>query len=137
MPGSENIEKRLPLEISEADLACKFDHTNLKPDATVADIELLCKEAKDHGFFAVCINPCYVRLARDVLFGSSVKVCTVVGFPLGANARSIKLVETEVAIGDEADEIDMVMNIGWFKSGRSAQVTEEIRQIVNRVKSTR
>jgi deoxyribose-phosphate aldolase len=113
MPGSENMERRLQLEISEADFACRFDHTNLQPDATVADIELLCKEAKEHGFFAVCINPCYVPLARGLLFGYPVKVCTVVGFPLGANARSTKLVETEVALSDKADEIDVVMNIGW------------------------
>jgi deoxyribose-phosphate aldolase len=131
------MDKWRQLEISEADLASKFDHTNLQPDATMADIELLCKEAKDHGFLAVCINPCYVRLAREVLVGSPVKVCTVVGFPLGANARSTKLLEAEVALNDKADEIDVVMNIGWFKSGRSAEVAEEIGQIVTAAKSAR
>jgi deoxyribose-phosphate aldolase len=135
MLGSKDAEKLLPLEISESDLAGKFDHTNLQPDATPANIELLCKEAKEHGFFAVCINPCYVRLAHEVLAGTPVKVCTVVGFPLGANSRSTKLFEAEVALGDKADEIDMVMNIGLFKSGRVKEVTEEIAAVVSKVKS--
>jgi len=135
MPGSEHAKKPLLAEISEANLASKFDHTNLQPDATAADIELLCREAKDHSFFAVCINPCHVRLARNVLSGSPVKVCTVVGFPLGANASSTKLAETETALRDGAEEIDMVMNIGGFKSGRTAEIIEEIRQIVGIVKS--
>jgi len=135
MPGSEHNPKPLQSEISEANLASKFDHTNLQPDATAADIELLCREAKDHDFFAVCINPCYVRLARNVLSGSPVKVFTVVGFPLGANASSTKLAETETGLRDGAEEIDMVMNIGAFKSGRTAEVIEEIRQVVRIVKS--
>lgn len=135
MPGSEHTKKPLQVEISAANLASKVDHTNLQPDATAADIELLCREAKDHSFFAVCINPCYVRLARNVLSGSPVKVCTVVGFPLGANASSTKQAETETALRDGAEEIDMVMNIGGFKSGQTAEVIEEIRQIVSIVKS--
>jgi deoxyribose-phosphate aldolase len=134
MPSS-NPEKWLQVEISESEFAGKFDHTNLQPEATVADIELLCTEAKDHNFFAVCVNPCYVRLARDVLAATPVRVCTVIGFPLGANCRSTKLFETEVALGDGADEIDMVMNIGFFKSGRLAEVTQEIGEVVRKVKS--
>jgi deoxyribose-phosphate aldolase len=122
--------------ICESDLAGKFDHTNLQPYATAADIELLCQEAKEHRFFAVCVNPCYVRLAGEVLAGTPVRVCTVAGFPLGANARSTKLFETERALGDKADEIDTVMNIGFFKSGRLAEVTDEIGEIVSKVKST-
>jgi deoxyribose-phosphate aldolase len=98
MQSTENAKKRVQVEISESDLARKFDHTNLQPDATVADIALLCGEAGEHKLFAVCISPCYVRLAREVLVGTPVKVCTVVGFPLGANSRSTKLFETEVAL---------------------------------------
>ena len=134
MPSS-NSEKWLQVEISESDLAGKFDHTNLQPEATLANIELLCTEAKNHNFFAVCINPCHVRFARDLLAGTPVRVCTVIGFPLGANCGSTKLYETEVALGDRADEIDVVMNIGFLKSGRLGEVTQEIGEVVRKVKS--
>lgn len=135
MAGSDNVDKWPPEELFEANLARKFDHTNLQPDATVSDIESLCREAREHRFFAVCINACYARLAQELLRRTPVKVCTVVGFPLGANASRTKLVETEVALADQADEIDMVMNIGWFKSGRLAEVADEIGQIVRKIKS--
>jgi len=121
--------------ISKDELARKFDHTNLQQDATEADITLLCKEAAACGFFAVCLNPCYVVLARDLLSGTSVKVCTVVGFPLGANQTSTKLAETEQALRDGADEIDIVMNVGLFKSRKIPDVEAELRQIVSAIKS--
>lgn len=121
--------------ISEDELARKFDHTNLQQDATQADITLLCKEAVGCGFFAVCLNPCYVVLARDLLSGTSVKICTVIGFPLGANRTSTKLAETAQALRDGADEIDVVMNVGLFKSRKLGEVEAELQEIVSAVKS--
>lgn len=121
--------------ISKDELARKFDHTNLQQEATEGDITRLCEEAVRCGFFAVCVNPCYARLARKLLSGTSVKVCTVVGFPLGANTASIKVAETEEALGQGADEIDVVMNVGRFRSGRTAEVEAELRQIVDKIKS--
>jgi len=120
---------------SKDELAHKFDHTNLQQDATEADITLLCREAAKCGFFAVCVNPCYVGLARDLLSGPSVKVCTVTGFPLGANTARTKLAETEEALRHGADEIDVVMNVGLFKSGKTAEVETELGQIVSTIKS--
>ena len=121
--------------ISQDELAFKFDHTNLQQDAAEADITRLCKEALEYRFFGVCLNPCYVKLARHLLSSSSVKVCTVVGFPLGANTTETKLAETEEALGDGADEIDMVMNVGLFKSRKTAEVEAELRQVANKIKS--
>jgi deoxyribose-phosphate aldolase len=121
--------------ISKDELARKFDHTNLQQDATEAGITLLCKEAVGCSFFAVCVNPCYVGLARDLLSGTSVKVCTVIGFPLGANTTGTKLAETVQALRDGADEIDVVMNVGLFKSHKIADVETELRQIVSAIKS--
>jgi deoxyribose-phosphate aldolase len=121
--------------ISKDELARKFDHTNLQQDATEAAILLLCREAAECGFFAVSVNPCYVPLSRDALSGTSVKICTVIGFPLGANTTGTKLAETEEALRNGADEIDMVMNVGRFKSGKIGEVETELRQIVGAVKS--
>lgn len=121
--------------IPKDELARKFDHTNLQQDATEADVALLCREAAKYGFFAVCVNPCYVRLSRDLLSGTSVRVCTVIGFPLGANTTRTKLAETEGTLGDGADEIDVVMNVGLFKSGKTAEVQTELYQIVSTIKS--
>ncbi len=117
--------------ISKEELARKFDHTNLQQEATESDIALLCKEAVEHGFFAVCVNPSYVRRVRELLLDTSVHVCTVVGFPLGANTTGTKLAETEEALRDGADEIDVVMNVGLFKSGKIAEVEAELRQIAS------
>jgi deoxyribose-phosphate aldolase len=121
--------------ISKDELARKFDHTNLQQEATESDIALLCKEAAACGFFAVCVNPSYVRMVRDLLPKTSVKVCTVVGFPLGANTTGTKLAEAEEALHDGADEIDVVMNVGLFKSGKIAEVETELRQTASSVKS--
>lgn len=103
-----------------------IDHTLLKPIATCLDIDKLCKEALQYQFYSVCVNSCYVSLSNELLKGSEVKVCSVVGFPLGAMSTRSKLFETERALTDGADEIDMVMNIGWLKSKRINEVLQEI-----------
>jgi deoxyribose-phosphate aldolase len=121
--------------ISKDELARKFDHTNLQQEATESDIALLCKEAVENGFFTVCVNPSYVRRVRDLLRKTSVKVCTVVGFPLGANTTGTKLAETEEALHDGADEIDVVMNVGLFKSGKIKEVETELQKIARNVQS--
>jgi deoxyribose-phosphate aldolase len=89
-----------------------IDHTLLKPDATVQDIHRLCAEAIKYDFMSVCVNPSFVSLCKQLLKKSAVKVCTVIGFPLGANTTAVKVCETQKAIKDGADEIDMVINIG-------------------------
>lgn len=108
-----------------------IDHTLLKPTATSLDIEKLCKEALQYQFFSVCVNSCYVPLASELLKNSDVNVCSVVGFPLGAMSTRAKLFETERALTDGADEIDMVMNIGWLKSKRINEVLQEISFLKN------
>ena len=108
------------------DIAKYIDYTLLKATATPADIEKLCSEAKQYGFFSVCVNSGYVPLAVEQLKGSKVKVCTVVGFPLGAMSTQAKLYETSVALTQGAQEIDMVLNVGLFLSGNVAKVLEEI-----------
>ena len=93
-----------------------IDHTILKATATTTDIIKLCQEAKEHHFFSVCVNSCYVSLAKAELKDSAIKVCSVIGFPLGAMSTIAKVEETKQAIIDGADEIDMVLNIGLLKS---------------------
>jgi deoxyribose-phosphate aldolase len=112
----------------------RLDHTNLRQDATEADIEMLCKEAIENRFYAVCVNPCYAALARDLLFAGTVKLCVVAGFPLGANTAVTKLLETKQALQLGADEIDVVMNVGFFKSGKTAEVAKELAQVVGEIK---
>lgn len=106
-----------------------FDHTNLKPDAREADITKLCEEAKEHHFASVCVNSCYVGLCHSLLKGSDVKVCTVVGFPLGACLTATKVNETREAIFCGAEEVDMVINIGWLKDKKYDAVRDEIHQL--------
>ena len=103
-----------------------IDHTLLKPDATIADIDDLCSDALEYSFASVCVNGIHVRRCAEILGGSTVKVCTVVGFPLGAVAPEVKLYETRRAIEDGAHEIDMVMNIGALKSGDDDFVRRDI-----------
>ncbi len=103
-----------------------FDHTLLKPEATSEQIKTLCQEAKEFDFASVCVNPDFVSLAAEELKGSDVKVCTVIGFPLGANKTEIKVEETRLAIEDGADEIDMVQNISWAKEGKWGAIKEEV-----------
>ena len=107
-------------------LAKYIDYTLLKATATPADIEKLCQEARQYGFFSVCVNSSYVPLAAQLLKGTDVKVCTVVGFPLGAMSTQGKLYETSTALAEGADEIDMVINLGLFLSGQIAKVLDEI-----------
>lgn len=111
-------------------LAKLIDHTVLKADASSADVEKLCKEAIQHGFYSVCVNPMWVKKAREMLRGSKVKVCAVVGFPLGAGTPQIKSLETRSALRDGAQEIDMVINIGALKSKDDKLVLQDIRGVV-------
>lgn len=112
------------------DLASYIDHTILKADATIKDVEKVCLEAKAHNFAAVCVNPCFVGYAAGLLTGSNVGLATVVGFPLGASTIAVKVRETEDAIKNGATEIDMVMAVGFFKSGNYKRVEEDIREVV-------
>lgn len=106
-----------------------IDHTILKANATESDVAQLCDEARQHEFFSVCINSAWVPVARKLLEGSSVKVCSVIGFPLGAMSTAAKVFEAKQAMADGADEIDMVINVGWLKDGKDEAVREEIRAI--------
>lgn len=112
-------------------LAKYFDHTNAtKPIATEKDIRKTCEEAKKYGFFSVCVNPCYVKFVKKILKNSGVKVCSVVGFPLGANTTETKVFETKQAIKNGADEIDMVINIGAMKGKKYRFVEKDIQEVV-------
>lgn len=117
-------------KLSAADVAQRIDHTLLKPEATLKDIERLCAEARRHKFYAVCVNGSWVEQARYFLEDAEVKVATVVGFPLGAMSSDVKRFETEAAIDDGAQEIDMVLNLGRLKSGDQKFVLRELRDIV-------
>ncbi|HXH25440.1 MAG TPA: deoxyribose-phosphate aldolase [Vicinamibacterales bacterium] len=112
------------------DVAAMIDHTLLKPDATRRDIEALCREAAEYRFATVCVNPTWVALCAHLLRGTSVKVCSVVGFPLGATTADVKHYETRRAIFDGAREIDMVINIGALKSGDLRLVERDIEAVV-------
>lgn len=111
-------------------LAGMIDHTLLKPEATEKDIVKLCHEAKEHQFATVCVNPSYVRTAAKLLHGTGVGVAVVVGFPLGAALTEIKVQEVFAAKAHGAREIDMVMNIGWAKSGDWEAVEKDISRVV-------
>lgn len=111
-------------------IASFIDHTVLKPETTKEQIAKLCAEAREHQFASVCINPAFVALAHSLLKDTDVKVCTVVGFPLGANTTALKAAETKHAILEGACEIDMVINIGALKAGDAGQVQSDIRAVV-------
>jgi deoxyribose-phosphate aldolase len=111
-------------------LAGMIDHTLLRPDATERDIVKLCHEAKQHQFATVCVNPTYVRTAAKLLHGTGVGVAVVVGFPLGATMTETKVQEVFVAKAHGAREVDMVMNIGWAKSGDWESVEKDITRVV-------
>jgi deoxyribose-phosphate aldolase len=113
-----------------SEIASIIDHTLLKPEATSDQIDQLCQEAAEHGFASVCVNPYWVARAAERLKGTGVKVCTVVGFPLGATTKEAKAFETKQAIQNGASEIDMVMNIGALKSGDLEAVREDIQAVV-------
>ena len=112
-------------------IAKTIDHTLLKPEATAADIQALCREASQSGFASVCVNTCYVKLASELLRGSGVKVCCTVGFPLGAMAPKAKAFEAAQAVADGAEEVDMVLWIGALKQGDTAAVQADIEGVVN------
>ena len=112
------------------DIASRIDHTLLKADATEDEIRDLCREAREYGFAAVCVNPVWVSLCRQLLQDTDVMVATVIGFPLGAISAEAKAEEAARAVAGGADELDMVMNLGFLKSGRDAEVEEDIRGVV-------
>lgn len=122
------------MEISQAQMASMIDHTLLKPFAGRQDIIKLCQEARKYNFASVCIHPYYVPLAVDQLQGSSIKVCTVIGFPLGSNSTAVKVFEAVDAVTKGAGEVDMVINIGALKEGHQDIVLKDIEGVVNAVK---
>lgn len=107
-----------------------IDHTILKADATQEDVARIIEEAKEYNFFSVCINPCWVAFAKEQLVNTSVAVCTVIGFPLGANTSEVKAYEATDAINNGATEVDMVINIGALKSGQYKRVLKDIEAVV-------
>jgi deoxyribose-phosphate aldolase len=113
------------------DMARYIDHTLLKPEATAAEIDQLCREAAQFHFASVCINPTWVKRAAENLRGTSVPVCTVIGFPLGATTPEIKAMEARRALRDGAREVDMVLNIGALKSGDFDLVRTDIEKVVD------
>lgn len=128
--GAARFGSGLGMRLREnASLARMIDHTLLKPEATRRDVEKLCAEAAEHHFASVCINPCWVELSASLLRGTDVKVCTVVGFPLGATTTYTKTAETQCALADGATEIDMVINVGALKSGLYDYVERDIRAV--------
>lgn len=115
----------VPIQINEF-----IDHTNLKPEATKADIEKLCREATEYQFASVCINPCYVSLAERLLRDSRTNICTVIGFPLGATTTEAKNMEASLAYSEGADEFDMVINVGALKDGRIDYILRDISGVM-------
>jgi len=106
-----------------------IDHTLLKPDATSEMIDKLCAEARQYGFASVCVNPFWVKKCADLLAGTDVKVCTVIGFPLGASTTAVKAAETRDAIANGATEVDMVLNVGALKSGQLELVKQDVAAV--------
>ena len=129
--GAERLSSTLGVIPQDLNLAKMIDHTLLKPDATQQEIAQLCFEARKYGFASVCVNPTWVELCAQLLKGSPVKVCTVIGFPLGATSSETKAFETETAIRQGATEIDMVINIGALKARDLDTVAKDIRGVVN------
>ncbi|UBH15192.1 deoxyribose-phosphate aldolase [Macrococcus armenti] len=112
-------------------LAKYIDHTALKPETTKAQIEQLAHEAREYGFMSVCVNPTHVAYAKSLLEGTDVLVCTVIGFPLGANTPAVKAFETKDAIENGAGEVDMVINVGALKDKNYDLVAEDIKAVVD------
>lgn len=128
--GADRVGNRLGGVVDAADMAARIDHTLLKATATSDEIRELCKEAREHQFASVCVNPVFVPLAAELLRNSPVKVCTVVGFPLGATTTFTKVAETKEAVANGADEIDMVINIGALKNGEDHLVEQDMVEVV-------
>lgn len=127
--GADRVGNTLGGKV-DSELAAMIDHTLLKADATQSEVDALCREARQYRFASVCVNPGWVRFAAEALRGSGVKVCTVVGFPLGATTTLTKVMETRDAIANGADEIDMVINIGALKNRQDDWVESDIREVV-------
>jgi len=119
------------IESTHESINAMIDHTLLKADASESQIRKLCKEAVEYEFCSVCVNPYYVKLCSQLLAGTGVLVCTVVGFPLGATLTDVKVFETQLALGNGASEIDMVINIGALKSGDRETVQRDIEMVAN------
>lgn len=117
--------------MNRKDLASMMDHTLLKAVATPDQIQKICDEAKSIGAASVCVNPCNVKQVKDALSESDVKVCTVIGFPLGANTTEVKVFETKDAVRNGAQEVDMVINIGALLSGNTDAVYQDIKAVVD------
>jgi deoxyribose-phosphate aldolase len=128
--GADRVSASDRLTKIDSAIAALIDHTILKADATRADIVKVCREARQYNFASVCVNPYWVPLVRAELAGSPVKVCTVVGFPLGATSTEAKVAETAAAVRTGAQEIDMVINIGALKSGDHDAVQQDIAEVV-------
>jgi deoxyribose-phosphate aldolase len=128
--GAERLSSTLGVIPGNMDLAGMIDHTLLKPEATQDQVAQLCYEARKYGFASVCVNPTWVELCAQLLKGSPVKVCTVIGFPLGASAPEVKAFETRTAIRQGGSEIDMVINIGALKARDLELVAKDIRGVV-------
>jgi len=126
---SNSVSEKEIENIKPEQLARYIDHTLLKPDALESDIIKICKEALEYNFASVCVNPSWVETAYNLLKNSQVKVCTVIGFPLGATYPSIKAIEAREAIERGAGEIDMVLNIGYLKSKKYNEVYEDIKEV--------
>lgn len=118
------------MDLNKNMLASLIDHTLLKATATSEEVRTYCRQAVEYKFASVCVNPCYVKLVTENLKGSEVKVCTVVGFPLGANTPEVKAFEAARAVEEGAREVDMVINIGALKEGNIGYVEDEIREVV-------
>jgi len=129
--GADRVSFHGAAEDVPLDLARYIDHTLLRPDATQDEIDTLCDEALDNGFASVCINPFWVKRSAEKLRGSDVKVCTVIGFPLGAMTADVKAAETRKALRDGAREVDMVINVGALKSGQNDVVLKDIERVVD------
>lgn len=128
--GASRLTSQLGNIPEDPDIAGMIDHTLLKPDATADQIAQLCFEARKYHFASVCINPTHVKLCAELLQGTDVKVCTVIGFPLGASAPEVKAFEAQTALNDGATEIDMVINIGAVKAGDLTLVAGDIHEVV-------
>lgn len=120
--------------MKKEEIARMIDHTLLKPEATEEQIRTVCEEARNYNFASVCVNPGQVALVSELLKGSQVKVCTVIGFPLGANTSAVKAFETSEAIKEGAQEVDMVINIGKLKDKNYEYVKSDIEAVVNAAK---
>jgi len=128
--GADRVSASEKLTKIDPAIAALIDHTILKPEATRADVIKVCREARQYNFASVCVNPYWVPLVRNELAGSPVKVCTVVGFPLGATSTEAKVAETAAALRAGAQEIDMVINVGALRSGDHEAVKLDIQEVV-------